>query len=192
MPRTPLNASSVIDVAAQLADREGLDSLSIATLAEHLGVKSPSLYKHIDGLTGLRRELIVHAKSDLAAALARSAVGRSRSQALKELAATYRSWAQQHPGTYPLTVIPADPESPRDQQVSTELVELLAAVLAGYHFQEDALIHAIRHVRAVLHGFVDLEARGAFALAVDVEVSFALALESLIVALEGQAPATPR
>jgi hypothetical protein len=39
---------------------------------------------------------------------------------------------------------------------------------------------------------VDLEARGAFALAVDVEVSFALALESLIVALEGQAPAAPR
>jgi hypothetical protein len=89
-------------------------------------------------------------------------------------------------------VIPADPEDPRDEQVSTELVELLGAVLAGYQFQEDALIHAIRHVRAVLHGFVDLEARGAFALAVDVEVSFALALESLIVALEGQAPAAPR
>ncbi len=192
MTRTPLNASNVIDAAVQLADQGGLESLSIMTLAEHLGVKSPSLYKHIDGLTGLKRELTVRAKRDLAASLARSAVGRSRSHALKELAAAYRGWAKQHPGIYPLTVIPADPDNPSDQRVSSELVDLLSVVLAGYELQDDDLIHAIRHVRAVLHGFVDLEARGAFALPVEVETSFSQAVESLVAALDARSTTASR
>lgn len=187
MTRAPLSTARVVEAAAALVDQDGIDSLSIGILAEHLGVKSPSLYKHIDGLAGLRRELTVLAKSRLAASLQRSTVGRSRSEALKALAANYRTWATAHPGLYPLTIVAGDPHDPRDEAVSNELVELLSAVLAGYQFREETLIHAIRHVRAVLHGFVDLESRGAFALAVDVDESFTQAVGSLITALEAQA-----
>ena len=47
-----LNREQVVEAAAAIADRDGLGSLSLATLASKLGVRSPSLYSHVDGLAG--------------------------------------------------------------------------------------------------------------------------------------------
>jgi len=47
--RNPLNRERVIRAAVQLADREGIDALSMRRLAQELGVEAMSLYNHIDG-----------------------------------------------------------------------------------------------------------------------------------------------
>ena len=44
MPRAGLDRAKVTAVAAALLDQEGADSLSLARVADELGVKSPSLY----------------------------------------------------------------------------------------------------------------------------------------------------
>ena len=54
MPRAGLNGDRVVDEAERIADEVGLANLTLAALAERLGVRQPSLYKHIDGLAGLR------------------------------------------------------------------------------------------------------------------------------------------
>jgi hypothetical protein len=43
----------VIDEAAQMADEIGLSHLTLAAPADRLGVRYPSLYKHVDGMDGL-------------------------------------------------------------------------------------------------------------------------------------------
>ena len=43
----PLDRQQVIDEALRLADDEGLDALSLRTLAGRLGVQAPTLYWHI-------------------------------------------------------------------------------------------------------------------------------------------------
>ena len=53
--------------------RDGIDAVTLASVAAALGVRSPSLYNHIAGLDGLRRELALHASALLATcSLARS------------------------------------------------------------------------------------------------------------------------
>lgn len=45
-------------------------------------------------------------------------------------------------------------------------------MLAGYGLQETDAIEAIRTLRSGLHGFITLEASGAFGLPIDVDRSF--------------------
>ena len=58
-----------------MADEVGLNSLTLAALATRLGVRQPSLYKHIDSMAGLHRDIAVHAKRDMGEVLARASVG---------------------------------------------------------------------------------------------------------------------
>lgn len=46
-PREPLSADRIVEAAVALADREGLDGLSMRTLATGLGVVPMALYKHV-------------------------------------------------------------------------------------------------------------------------------------------------
>ena len=61
MPRAGLTKARVIDEAAQMADEIGLSHLTLAALADRLGVRYPSLYKHVDGMDGLQRGIAVRA-----------------------------------------------------------------------------------------------------------------------------------
>ncbi|MGZ3714794.1 MAG: TetR family transcriptional regulator, partial [Ktedonobacterales bacterium] len=55
--RAGLDQEAVIQAAADLVDAEGMDALSLARLAETLGVRTPSLYNHISSLDGVRHAL---------------------------------------------------------------------------------------------------------------------------------------
>lgn len=46
-PRTPLNRAAVLNAAVALADAEGLDAVSMRSLATRLGVVPMALYKHV-------------------------------------------------------------------------------------------------------------------------------------------------
>ena len=47
MPRRAgLDKAMVVQAAADLANAEGVDALSLGRLAERLGVRTPSLYNH--------------------------------------------------------------------------------------------------------------------------------------------------
>jgi len=47
--RTPLNRSRVLQAAVDLADRDGVDSVSMRRLGQHLGIEAMSLYTHVRG-----------------------------------------------------------------------------------------------------------------------------------------------
>jgi AcrR family transcriptional regulator len=53
--RRGLDRAQVIEAAATLADRDGLESVTLGRLAGELGVRPPSLYNHVDGLDGVLR-----------------------------------------------------------------------------------------------------------------------------------------
>lgn len=79
-PRVGLNRASVVGAAAALADEAGLEGVTLGRLAGRLGVRTPSLYNHVDGLEGLRRELALLGTRELGERLGRSArVGTRRS-----------------------------------------------------------------------------------------------------------------
>ena len=72
-PRAGLSREAVVQAAAALADEEGLEEVTLAELASRLGVRTPSLYNHVAGLEGLRRELALLGTRELGRRLGRAA-----------------------------------------------------------------------------------------------------------------------
>ena len=170
MPRAGLDAGAVVTAAAALADEVGFRGLTLAALAARLGVRTPSLYAHVDGLPQLRALLAARGARELADALRSAAAGQAGIDALRAVADAYRAYARRHPGTYAAIQVPS--EEPELAAAATEIVELIAAVLRGYGLDGDDMIHAIRAVRSSLHGFVTLEHEGGFAMPQDTQESF--------------------
>lgn len=187
MPRAGLSRGAVVAAAAQLADEVGWSQLTLAALAARLGVRLPSLYKHIDSLDGLRRDVAVLALGELGAALARSTVGRARGEALHALAAAYRRYALDRPGCYAATVRAPAPGDVEHAAAADSVLHVVQAVLAGYHLAGPDAVDATRALRAAMHGFVSLEAEGGFALPADVEHSYARLVDGLDATLTGWA-----
>ena len=58
-----LNKKKIIEKAAELAEKNGLSGVSMKALADELGIKPPSLYKHFSGgLEELNKELMMRSK----------------------------------------------------------------------------------------------------------------------------------
>lgn len=170
-----------------MADEDGWQRLTLAGLAVRLGVRQPSLYKHIDSLDALQRGIAVLAKRELGEVIARAAVGRSGRDALVAVCLAYRAWVHAHPGRYAATVRAPAIDDVEDRQAGAEVVAVVVAVLAGFGLEGDRAIDAARTVRAAVHGFVLLEAAGGFGLPRDLEASFAFLIDTLVAGLAAAA-----
>jgi len=183
LPRVGLTRDSVVETAAIMADEVGLKALTLAALAERLGVKQPSLYKHIDSLAGLHRSVSLLAKRELGETLSRAAVGRSGADAIFAMSHAYRSWAILHPGRYDVSQTPPAPGDVEDETAMLGAIQILTDVLLAYELEGDDSVDAIRAFRSILHGFVSLETSGGFALKADVNRSFDRLIRGFTVAL---------
>jgi AcrR family transcriptional regulator len=181
--RAKLSTDVVIDEAARLIDEPGSEGLTLAALADSLGVRIPSLYKHVDGMPAIQRGIKIVGKNSLASVLAQAAIGKSRDDAITAMAVAYRAWALQHPGQYPMIMGAPAAGDELDLAASTSLVKVIYDVLAGYDILGDDAVDATRFLRASLHGFVALETSGAFEIPVNLERSFDRLVESVITAL---------
>ena len=183
MPRSGLTALRVVQEAEVVADEVGLANVTLMSVAERLGVRTPSLYKHIDGMDALQRQLSIRALNELADVLARACVGKSGVRALQAISVAFRNWAKQHPGRYAATVAAADPKDTEYAAAGLAVVQVALDVLAGFDLVGDDAIDAVRALRSTLHGFISLEQAGGFGMPVDVDRSFnrlVLALSSTL------------
>lgn len=183
MPRVGLTRDRVTDEAAIMADEVGLDKLTLAGLAERLGVRQPSLYKHIDSLAGLRRSIALQSKRELSEVLARASVGRSGADAIRAMSRAYRGWVIEHPSRYLASNEMPDPGDLEHEELSLAGIQIIADVLAAYELDGDDAIDAIRAFRSGLHGFVSFETSGGFALSANVDRSFDRLINGFIIAL---------
>lgn len=183
MPRAGLTKDSVVASAADLADEVGYDRITLVALAGQVGVAIPSLYKHVDGLPGLRRALAALVAVELAATMSDAAMGRSGADALRAVATAYRSYAREHGGRYPALVAAPDPDDEVGQAATGRAVAVIVAVLRGYDVAEPDIIDAARFLRSALHGFVTLETSGGFGLPVDIDRSFGRLVDGVDAAL---------
>jgi AcrR family transcriptional regulator len=173
VPRAGLGSASVTEAGAALADEIGFDQLSMGLLAERLGVKTPSLYKHVDNLADLTHRIAVLAMVELGDAVRDATQGRAGSDALAAAAQTMRAYVKEHPGRYAAgnSAVPTGPDDPLIP-AANRLLGSLSAVLRGYQLQPSEEIHALRMLRSMLHGFATIEVGGGFQFDTDVDESF--------------------
>lgn len=187
MPRAGLSPEIVVAEAARLADEVGFEELTLTEVAERFGVAVPSLYKHVDGLDGLRRGVAILAIRELGQALS-GAIERSPRDPLPAMAHAFRAFARTHPGRYAASVRAADALDAEAGAASQEVLETVLAVLDGYGLAGADAIDAARTLRAALHGFVALETHGGFGLPRQIDRSFDRLVEILDAALRTWTP----
>ncbi len=182
--RAGLDDTIILRAAGELADADGLDQLSLLRLAERLNVRSPSLYKHIGGLDAVRRGLALLGARELAERFAHAAIGQSGADAVRAMSHAYRAFAREHPGLYAaIQRAPARDDSAMIA-ASDEVIAVLGLALAPWQLDETRLIHAIRMLRSLTHGFVSLEAAGGFGIPIDLEQSYDYAINVFIEGLD--------
>lgn len=173
MPRAGLAPASVTEAGAALVDEVGFDRLSMGLLADRLGVKAPSLYKHVTSQADLAHRIAVLAANELADAIRDATQGRAGSDALTAGAQAMRSYVIEHPGRWAAgnAARPTGPEDPLVPAVERVLASW-RAMLRGYQLDPAHQVHALRMLRSVLQGFATMEAADGFQLATPVEDSF--------------------
>ena len=158
MPRAGLNQTVVVDAAATFADAVGLSAVTITALADSLGVRQSAIYKHIDGLPGLHRELAMRGLDEANTAITKASLGLARGEALLATFEAYWRFAQTHPGLYEAMthVQESEPELRARQQ---EFARTLTGLLRGYGLVGGEALHVARSMRAIVEGFVGLSGR---------------------------------
>jgi AcrR family transcriptional regulator len=145
-PLTP-RARQIVAAARELLEQEGPDALTMRRLADRLGIRAPSLYKHLPDKAALEAAIIATGFEDAAAAFEAAMDGAT--EPLATLAAAYRAFALDHPHLYRLMT---DQPLPRDR-LPSGLEERTAAPLL--HATGDPQL--ARAVFAFAHGMVLLE-----------------------------------
>lgn len=170
-----------------MADEVGLEDLTLTAVAERFGVAVPSLYKHVDGLDGLRRGLAVLAVGELGEAMAVAVEGNG-TDPLPALAHAYRAYARSHPGRYAATIRAPDRDDEEANAVNRQVLNTVLGVLESYGLTDADAIDATRTLRAAMHGFVSLESLGGFGLPRAVDRSYERLIELLDAALRSWRP----
>ena len=183
-----ITVEDVARSAAAIADREGLEAATLTAVANDLGIKTPSLYNHVEGVDGLRRLLAIHGSRVLLTEFLAATEGLDGVEALRAIAVVDRRFALEHPGLYQ-SFLPA-PSEEDDPELYAEMaapVFHVAAILLEMGIPQSEAIHLIRGLRALLHGFLDLEAKSGFGMPVDIDTSFEKSVDLVLAAIEAAA-----
>jgi AcrR family transcriptional regulator len=192
VPRAGLDPTAVVAAGAALADEVGFAALSMGQLAERVGVRTPSLYKHVANQDDLNRRIAALALAEAADTVGAATQGRAGRDALAAAAHAFRDFVLTHPGRYAAT-IGVEPTGP-DDPIAVEAVRSLGAftaVLRGYDIGPDEMDHALRALRSVFHGFATLQSANGFQWSADVDESFEWLITFLDRGLRSNASAAP-
>ncbi|KFG77353.1 TetR/AcrR family transcriptional regulator [Streptomyces mutabilis] len=163
----------MVAAGAALADEVGLANLTMGSLAERVGVRAPSLYKHVGGQEDLNRRIAVLALNEVADAVGGAVQGCAGRDALAAAARAFRAFVLKHPGRYAATIgqEPSDPEDPL-AVAGRRLLDAFMAVLRGYEIDPADVDHALRMLRSLCHGFATLQVANGFQWSADIDESF--------------------
>jgi len=157
----------ILDAAESLLEAEGPAALTMRRVAEAMGIRAPSLYKHIANKDDIEAGLQERALRNLTAVL--SPAGSD----LRKITTSYRAWAKAHPGLYELAT-----RRPLRRDVIPAEVEAAAAapIVAAAAGDE----HRARALWALAHGLIDLELAGRFPPDADLDETWRAALSPFL------------
>ena len=149
--------NEILHAARELVEQEGLEALTMRALAARVGIRAPSLYKHLPSKRELERNLVLLALDELGATLSAAA---AKNEPLDAVAAAYRRFALERPHLYRLLA---------ERSVAADGFELVAAAPLL------KVVGSVRRARATwawLHGMVQLELAGRFEPGADLDAAW--------------------
>ncbi|MGW0553085.1 TetR/AcrR family transcriptional regulator [Streptomyces sp. NPDC002926] len=149
----PTRAQQIVTAARELLEQEGPEALTMRRLAERVGIKAPSLYKHFPDKSSVETALIAEFLRETAEVL--EAAEAAAAGSFQALATAYRAYALAHPHLYRLAT-----DRPLSREALPAGVEdrAVAPLLRAVGGDTDAA----RAAWAFAHGMTILELNGRF------------------------------
>ena len=107
--RTP-RARQIIDTARAMLEAVSSDGLTMRRLADELGIRAPSLYKHVDGRPAIELALVETGLDETGLAL-HAAVAGSNGDPVSDLLGAYRAMGLANPELYRLITTSSFPRA---------------------------------------------------------------------------------
>ncbi len=179
--------AAIVGAARDILEEDGLDAVTMASVASRVGVRAPSLYKHVRDREELIVAMVADAADELRVVITAAAEG-TREDAPTRVAAVadaYRDFARRTPRAAALLYTDFGPDlavpQARLAEAARPVVELAGAI-AG---ERDAL-PAARVLTAFVHGFTSMESAGAFRMGGDIDAAYRLGVTAIVRGLGAQ------
>jgi AcrR family transcriptional regulator len=166
-------AHQIAAAAKELIDAEGIDGLSMRALADRVGIRAPSIYKHFESKEMLEAAVISAVFEELAIHNEAAVDGSDRP--LLALADAYRDYARRHPHLYRLVA-----DRPLNRAALAEGVEARAAAVSIRAAGGDRDL--ARAFWAFAHGMTTLELNSRFPADADLHAAWRSGVEALTAA----------
>ena len=149
---------TIIETARAMIERDGVESLSLGKLASELGIKAPSLYRHIASKNAMLQAVIEQTYMNLFHAYDDALENESdnpQDQIIK-LSQAHRSFAHENPNTYTLAYTAQHPDLRTNPDTLLERALSIQQIITKISGQENSL-PALRGLLALVHGYIMLE-----------------------------------
>ncbi len=159
-------AREIVAAARELLEAEGPEALSMRRVAERIGIRAPSIYKHLPDKQALEAALVTAGFEEWAAAF-------EGEEGAEALARAYRGYAKAHPHLYRLMT-----ERPlaRDRLAPGVEERAAAPIVRAVGGDPDVA----RAVWAFAHGMAILELNGRFPPDADLDAAWAVGMARII------------
>ncbi|WP_079477639.1 WHG domain-containing protein [Halobacillus salinus] len=163
-PRAGLNQSIILNKAMEITEREGINGVTMGRLARELNVKPPSLYNHYANLTEVKKQVSIRSIHQFQQQVE---VSTAEERTIFSLAKGYLAFAQTHPYLYEASLSAPNPADSEVMSAGEGIVRLSKEAIAPFALTDEESIHAVRGLRSLLHGLLDLEQKSGFNLGVE-------------------------
>jgi len=152
-------ARQIVDAARDLVERDGPDALTMRALAARVGVRAPSLYKHLPGKEELASQVVDVALGELGRTL-------DAADGIDAIAHAYRRFALARPHLYRLASTSPSARDRFELAAAPPLLRVLGSARRA------------RAAWAFLHGMAELELGGFFAADADVAAAWEVGIDA--------------
>ena len=162
--------TGIVRVALGLLEREGPDGVTMRAIAEQLGIRAPSLYKHFPDKAALELAMIAVGLEAFAEAFEKAV--RDSVDPVRDLGRTYRAWGLAHPHLYRMLTDRPLPRADLPPGLEARAARPLVEAFGG----DPDLSRA---AWALAHGLTSLELVGRFPPDADLEAAWDAGMGSL-------------
>lgn len=148
---------AVIQATSDIADKDGLNKVSLKVVAEKLNIRTPSLYNHIASLEALLREVAHKGMRTMNDQMIQAAVGNSGGEAIKAIGIAYLSYMLSHPGIYEVIQWAHWHGNSETEVIFDNYKALIKKLVLSCKFETEETEEIMTILMSILHGYSSLE-----------------------------------
>ena len=180
---------AIVKAGRDLLEENGLDGVVMTAVARRVGVRGPSLYKHVADRAELIRAIGEAVTADFRTTLDRALRTGDPESDLRATAAALRDFVRANPNGYGLLFAHLEPELQPDPGAVADLGRPIVEAVARLMDDDGpAALEAGRTMVAWAHGFVSMELAGMFRLGGDLDSAYRTGIDVILAGIRTRAP----